>query len=531
MIFEILMSRVIAPYFGNTVYTWGSLIGVILAAMTVGYGLGGKLSSAFAESFLPSLFLILSGILVVVLPFTAQPLSLATQTFDLPRPIATLIVITTLTFLPACLMTTIFPFEAHRMARHYQNVGNLAGHLGIASTIGSLMGTFLASFILVTLPWFGTKRSLLATGILLILCGIWLSYQARELKSKPLSVLLWALVVSGFCGVGYGLSLPLPPLREGETLVEEKETAYHFMRVTEIEGYPDFSQTPTTARILHFSDSLADQSGIWTNLPGKPSTTTYTDLFFLAWAFKPQYDRIAILGAGGGTIPKRILKLFPEETHPKLHVDVVDIDEGIFEMATKHFDYPRQNHRLSSHTIDARMFLATGQSRYDLIFWDLYTNGGQIPEHLVTKEFFETAHSRLSENGVLMVNFFLGHPPQLSSPTSPKFLSFLKTISAVFPEERLHAFYRQKFSPSWAEAPIINRGGITLVAVKGTAPVSLEFEKLTERVPLFSSISGLSLNTLSSCHLTPVISASDKEPYALAPLFTDDFNPISFLRY
>lgn len=531
MVFEILMSRVISPYFGNTVYTWGNLIGVILGAMTLGYWIGGKLAPTRAEGPLPSLFLIVSGILVILLPFTAYDLSLSAQRLPLPPPFIVLMVITLLCFIPACLMTTLFPFEAHRMSSHYSHVGNLAGHLGIASTVGSLVGTFMATFVLVTIEGLGTRRSLLGTGLVLILCGIWVAYQSQSLRKKGQLAGIAFLALVGLGGLLKGWSAHLPPLREAETLLEERESSYHFMRVTEVQAYPEHSQTLSTARVIHFSDPFADQSGVWRDLPGKPSTTGYSDLFFLAFAFLEKFDRMAILGAGGGTIPRRVLHNFPAETHPNLQVDVIDIDPAIFELAEKYFEYPRQDRRLTSHIKDARMFIRSGKEKYDLIFWDLYTNGGQVPEHLVTREYFSEIKERLRDDGVLMINFFLGHPPSMKDPTSPKFLSLVRTLGEVFDLDRFYAFSRQKFNSTWFTYPILNRGGVHIIVVKGQGRLTPKFDELAKRVPRFTSQTGLTLSTLSSSLVTPLFPETERPRYAAAPVLTDDYNPISYFRY
>jgi hypothetical protein len=171
MAYEILASRVIAPYFGSSVYTWGNLIGVVLMALATGYIAGGWLADRFMSGVLPGLFLIASGGLVAATPFLAAPVSAWALSLGMPMEQAALAACLALFFPASALMGTTSPFALKLLARSMRSIGSASGTLYGVSTIGSLMGTFLTTLYLVNVPWLGSRRCLLLAAAVLVLAG------------------------------------------------------------------------------------------------------------------------------------------------------------------------------------------------------------------------------------------------------------------------------------------------------------------------------------------------------------------------
>ena len=129
----------------------------------------------------------------------------------------------------------------------------------------------------------------------------------------------------------------------------------------------------------------------------------YTKMVFAGLMVDPRPERILVIGLGGGSIPRVFEALYPEA-----HLDVVELDPAVVDVARRFFDYrPGKNTRIV--TRDGRVFvkhaLLDDKARYDYIVLDAF-NGDYIPEHLMTKEFLTECKRLLTDDGVLVANTF-----------------------------------------------------------------------------------------------------------------------------
>lgn len=147
-------------------------------------------------------------------------------------------------------------------------------------------------------------------------------------------------------------------------------------------------------RHLKFGDSL--QSGMYVDDPVK-SDFQYTEYFHLAWVFKQDIRTVLFLGLGGGSAPKKF-----HADYPALEIDIVEIDPAVVEVAQEYFHF-RSGARLHVIVDDARAYLAKTDRRYDLIIHDAYYCE-KVPYHLMTREFFQQAVTRLTPTGVFAFN-------------------------------------------------------------------------------------------------------------------------------
>ncbi|HET6781651.1 MAG TPA: fused MFS/spermidine synthase, partial [bacterium] len=146
---EIVASRIIAPFFGNSIYVWGSLIGVFLAALALGYFLGGQAADRWPSLAVLAGCVFLAGALVVPIPVVA-PRVLEVIILRDPGPrISPLVGSLALFFLPGVVIGMVSPFAVRLRARTVDTIGNVAGALYALSTLGSIAGTLLASFVLI----------------------------------------------------------------------------------------------------------------------------------------------------------------------------------------------------------------------------------------------------------------------------------------------------------------------------------------------------------------------------------------------
>jgi spermidine synthase len=248
------------------------------------------------------------------------------------------------------------------------------------STVGSLVGTFASSLLLI--PLVGTHRTFLTFALVLAVVA------ARGVSRR------WLVVPAAIAAL---VAIPPGTIKSatGATVLHEAETEYQYARVV---------QEPDGERRLELNEGQAIHS-VWR--PGTVLTGNYWDAFLVdpqAALGRPP-ESVAILGNGGGTTARAYAHYFPDTT-----VDAVEIDGELLDIGRRWFGL-RPGPRLRLHAQDARPFLRSTPGRYDAIFVDAYRQP-YIPFYLTTKEFFALVRDRLNPGGVVAIN--IGHPASSS---------------------------------------------------------------------------------------------------------------------
>jgi len=166
MTLEMLGFRLLAPYFGYSIYVWGSLIGIIMLALSCGYIIGGSVADRYPHP--PILFgmIFFAGLLTAIISFFYRPILIFCQSLGL---ISGSIAATILLFAgPLIFLSSVSPFLIRLLVKE-NKVGTIAGRIYSLSTVGSIFGTFLASFLLI--PSLGSHKTLIITVISLVLIG------------------------------------------------------------------------------------------------------------------------------------------------------------------------------------------------------------------------------------------------------------------------------------------------------------------------------------------------------------------------
>jgi spermidine synthase len=372
MSLEILGSRVLAPTYGSSVYVWGSLISTFLAALAIGYALGGRLADRHPS--LAVLSVILSIAAVLILPSVAWggDLLLLSAAGGWDARWSALLAAIVL-FLPASVaMGMVTPFAVRLAIREREAAGSVAGGYSALSTVGSILGTLLTTFVLI--PAFPVTGLLLGLAATLVLCAVLLT---RGMASAAIAgATAAACAMAGFAA---------RPVEGSERVLLRKDTAYHHIVVTQ------FDQT----RWLRF-DNLT-QSAVDVAHPQR-AVLPHERGLPLAFAMRPRIQRVCIIGLGGGVIPRVLANIAPD-----VFVETVEIDPAVRDLARDLFLYRESDH---TKTVieDGRAFLARGGPAYDLIIQDAFNSTG-VPFHLTTREFFETVRRRLSPDGIFAANF------------------------------------------------------------------------------------------------------------------------------
>jgi spermidine synthase len=403
LVVEITAMRMLAPFFGNSIFTISSVIGIILAALGLGYYLGGSLADRRpSEAWFFSLIvvagfsvLLLQFLNAVVLPGIAYRLSL----IDGP-----LIVSFLMFFLPALFLATLSPFAIALLhAREAgRGVGKASGLVFFWSTLGSIAGSLATGFVLI--PHWGIGSIVAGTGSGLVLLG-----GAGLIATRKGWILPAALAL---IGVISGVAL-----RHGGT---DRGEIYAADGLYERIVIRDIPYRGRSARIL--LQDLNISGGL--HLDDHSMAFDYTRYFDLYRLFVPELKTALAIGGGAYTVPRSIL-----HDSPRAIVDVAETDPSLHALALRYFDLP-EDARLRNHVIDGRRFLHDTKERYDLIFSDAYRSFISAPPQFATVEFFRLARSRLTEDGVLIANFY----GSLAPDTRATICSVLRTMRAAFPQ-------------------------------------------------------------------------------------------------
>lgn len=405
MIIEICAYRLLAPLFGNSVYTWTALIGVILIAFSAGGYLGGRLADK--RSGLDVLGWLLAG--ASILTFLIPPLHrLLGETVAQNGVIAGAVTISILLFaIPGALLGAVSPAAVrfYSLSLKDSHVGIAAGTISMLGSLGSFVGTFLSGFVL--LAHFGVKSIFIGSGVLLLLLAVLAFVLAKKQPNK--------LVPTVVVAIGSMLLCSFTTRKETPGFLYGHESFYHRVEVTQKGSGSD------KRRLLHLDST--EEGGM--NPDDGSLVLRYQQYWKLIQLRDEQKVNNALfIGAGAFGMPEDVSRHFPEAT-----VDVAEIDPKVIEVGYQYFrlgEFPN----VQAHAEDARRFLRTQKDkRWDLIFGDAYNGIRAIPSHLVTQEFFQLISDRLSPEGVFVMNVISA----VQGDRAELLASVLATMKKVFP--------------------------------------------------------------------------------------------------
>ncbi len=434
---EMSGSRLIAPYFGNSLFIWANLIGLILIYLTLGYWLGGRLADRQPEPRLLCLLTLAAAAAIAVLPFVARPImGLAIRGLESVSAGAFLgsFAITVLLFaIPVTILGMVPPFAIRLRMTGVESAGNVSGSLYALSTAGSIAGTFLP--VLVLIPWVGTRDTML------IFAGALAAISAAGLGRG-----LWAgapLIILA------GIAIPQGVIKPDANAIYETESPYHYIQVVKEGG----------AIYLKLNEGWAVHSSY---NPDRVLTGAYWDYFNLAPWFagdRPPAEAL-VLGNAAGTIPRELTSFYPD-----IKIDGVEIDPDIVDAGRRFFDMNEPN--LTVHVADGRPFLKTSDKNWDFIAVDAFRQP-YIPFYLTTREFFEETRDHLTDNGVVMIN--VGKTPGDSAVAD----AIAATMKEVYPS--VYAFNVGQFNKlvvatrqPTASGDLLSRTNVMPAALAGLA--------------------------------------------------------------
>jgi spermidine synthase len=377
-------ARLLGNIFGTSTPVWAVIIGLILVYLTAGYFIGGRWADRSPHPRTMFSILAWGAFTLGIVPYIASPvLRLAANAFDnlqvgiLAGAFVGVLVLFTI---PITLFGMISPFAIRLLMENTEKAGNVSGTIYGISTIGSFIGTFLPTLLLI--PTIGTTRTFLVFSVFLLcvaLAGLVLS--AGRKTAIPYLLMIMGLVGAAFLGNAGGI-------KKSNGQIYESESAYNYIQVLEFNG--------TRYLRLNEGQGIHSEYNPQTLAYGGPWQQFLVGPFFYADRQLKDVGRIAIVGLAAGTTARQAAAIFPNVV-----IDGFEIDPKIVEVGREYFDMNMPN--LNVIIQDGRWGLASSLEKYDLICVDAY-RPPYIPPHLTTQEFFQIAANHLNPDGVLTIN-------------------------------------------------------------------------------------------------------------------------------
>lgn len=388
MAVELGASRLLAPYFSSSQIVWTIIIGTIMIAMALGNLYGGR--SADRKPDPDRLYgrILIAAIWIAAIPVVGKYIILGisallifavNSNFLIWAAFAACMIIFVF---PLFLLGTVTPSLAKYSVESLEDSGKTVGTLGAFNTIGSIIGTFVPTFV--TIPAVGTSVTfLIFAGILLVLCVIYFVSRKKEKESTKLTGSVTASVLFLLCCV-FGASNSFA-FWESD-LTYEGESVYNYLQVKE-----DSRRVILSTNVLFGVQSVLVKDQALTGM--------YYDYAMaaplMAGREQPGDCKVLILGMGTGTYATQCNRYFGE-----MAIEGVEIDEKITGLAREYFELPES---VPVTTYDGRAYLNAVEEEYDVIMVDAYQDI-TIPFQMSSVEFFTLVKEHLTEDGVMVVN-------------------------------------------------------------------------------------------------------------------------------
>lgn len=388
MAVELGASRLMAPYFSSSQIVWTIIIGTIMIAMALGNIYGGR--AADKDPNPDKLYgrIVLASIWIAAIPLVGKYVILGVSALLVFTVNSNFLVIAAFAacmiifVFPLFLLGTVTPSLVKYTIGSLDDSGKTVGKLNAANTIGSIIGTFVPTFI--SIPTVGTAVTfLIFAGILLLLSVIY--FASSRIKSVGAIVGVVLYVILAVIGHNGSFAFWI------HDLTYEGESIYNYLQV-----YEDENETRLSTNVLFGVQSVY--------MKNKGLTGMYYDYAmaapYMAGINEKDHLDVLILGMGTGTYSTQCKRYFDEG---KLSFTGVEIDESITALAHEYFELP---YDVPVVTYDGRAYLNVSTDKYDVIMVDAYQDI-TIPFQMSSVEFFKLVKDHLNDGGVMVVNMNL----------------------------------------------------------------------------------------------------------------------------
>ena len=377
---EMVAPRLLAPAFGTSQLVWTNVIGTILAALTLGSWLGGRLADRRPSENGFGWILLVGGISIAGVPLATRPLlAAAAQALSEQRVAGYLLSLAASSLLfapPVLVLAAVTPYAIRLAGSGRPDLGRVAGALSALGALGSIGGTFVTSLVL--LPLLGSRDTLLVIGGVLASAGAVRALRRRGTASVGL--------VFAVLGVSYR-----SPIRSDPEQVFETESIYSYLQVQrDAAGWTRLLTNESVSYQSVWPGEGLLTGGVWDYLALTPALAARTG---------PEL-RVLVVGLAAGTVARQISAAYSPSSRVLIHG--IELDPELVEVGRHYFDLGSIP-GLRTQIGDARVAVESLDGRFDVIIVDVF-RGLYLPPHLVTREFFEACRRHLEPGGVLAMN-------------------------------------------------------------------------------------------------------------------------------
>jgi spermidine synthase len=415
MFVELAGARMITPYYGSSLTTWASVLGISMLSLALGYLFGGKWAdkSKSTSDFL-MFMLFLASLSMMLMPFWAQ--STMFSFVESSPKLAVVLLSIFLLFPPLFIFGSVPQTIIKLFSETKDESGRMAGSSFAISTVGGILGTLITGFLII--PNYGITKPIFAISMLIFLFPLYFLMVKKAKFFILLYVPVMFIVVNKYQkSQKFNSSIIVQSYEEGllgQILVADipyspQPGVNSYNRMLMVNRMPE-----TTVDIQTF----------------EPTYSEYIPLLMKALDPVPDGGDALLLGLGGGNIIKQFQKR-------NFVIDACEFDERISEAAYKYFNL---NKNFNLYTDDARHFLRKLDKKYDVIMFDLF-KGENPPAYILSKENLEQIEPFLKPGGIIAVNF----NGFISGETGKGTRSVLKTMLQT-------EFYVKVFSTKAEEA-------------------------------------------------------------------------------
>lgn len=401
----------LSPYLGTSHFVWTAQIGITLLSLAAGYYLGGRIADRHPSAPWMYIGILAAAVyLVLTVPLTKPVASSAIMKF--PLAVASILSSLFLFFVPLTLLAAVGPFIIRLLTLSISVVGGQVGRLNAISTLGSVAGTVLISYLLI--PFLPNSRNMCLTSALLVAvsAGYFLIWGNRKNKTSVAAILVAALIV-GLANVRVWTFPPVLGLQHVEELHRENSNF----------GLLQVLKSKVDGRLFFLNDFLTQNTY---HPDSKQSVSLFTYMLHdLATGYTESIENVLCIGMGVGIVPMQFAREGKD-------VDVVEINPDIVPIAEQYFDFEASLVDLKIG--DGRFYLHALRGQYDAVILDAFL-GDSSPSHLMTREAFSAMAERLRPDGVLVINSFGDFRPGHDFATA----SLYRTLKAVFDSVIIHA--------------------------------------------------------------------------------------------
>ena len=378
---ELGASRLLAPYFSSSQIVWTIIIGTIMIALALGAVFGGRWADKDPNPDKLYFRILVAAVWIALIPLVGKYLIILISGLLIVTVSTNFLVIAAfascmIIFVPPLfLLGTVTPGLNKFATDSLENNASVVGRLSACNTVGSILGTFLPTFV--TIPAVGTFVTfLIFSGLLLALPIVYFfaAKARRVVCAVSVAVFAASACVSPLTGFAFW--------ENRSTIAYEGESIYNYLQVKNLSD-----RTILSTNVLFGVQSVT--------MKDKGLTGMYYDTALAAPALASHADSALILGMGTGTYARQLRQYYPD-----MRVTGVEIDQKITDLAGRYFDEPSD---IEVSTYDGRAWLAASENTYDVIMVDAYQDI-TIPFQMSSAEFFDLVRSHLNPGGVMVVN-------------------------------------------------------------------------------------------------------------------------------